>query len=42
MLILCFSDIHGNVDAVKHMLEDVHRRDVAYDAIIFAGDFTSY
>jgi predicted phosphodiesterase len=41
MRLLCFSDVHGNVDAVKTMLGDVHRRGVHYDAFIFAGDMTN-
>jgi predicted phosphodiesterase len=40
--LLCFSDIHGNVDAVKAMVKDVEHRDVVYDTAIFAGDFTNF
>jgi len=38
---LCFSDVHGNVGALKAMLGDVERRGVAYDAFVFAGDLTN-
>lgn len=41
MRLLCFSDVHGNVDAVKTMLGDVHKRGAKYDAFIFAGDMTN-
>ena len=41
MRLLCFSDVHGNIDALKAMLVDVHRRGVHYDAYIFAGDMTN-
>lgn len=41
MKLLCFSDVHGNVDAVKTMLEDVRRRGASYDAFVFAGDLTN-
>lgn len=41
MRLLCFSDVHGNVNAVKTMLGDVRRRDAVYDAFIFAGDLTN-
>ena len=41
MRLLCFSDVHGNVDAVKTMLGDVHKRGVDYDAFVFAGDLTN-
>jgi predicted phosphodiesterase len=39
--LLCFSDIHGNADAVRSMVKDVQRKRVVYDAAIFAGDFTN-
>lgn len=41
MKLLCLSDIHGNIDAVKAMVEDTHRRDIEYDAVIVAGDITN-
>lgn len=40
MKILAFSDIHGNVAAVKAMVKAV--RGKSYDAIIFCGDFASF
>jgi predicted phosphodiesterase len=40
MNILAFSDIHGNTDIIKKLLEEV--KENRYDAIIFAGDFTSF
>lgn len=39
--LLCFSDIHCNVDAVNLVLKDVQSSGIAYDAAIFAGDFTN-
>lgn len=41
MRLLCFSDVHGSVDAVGTMLGDVRRRGDSYDAFIFAGDLTN-
>ncbi|BAI62248.1 conserved hypothetical protein [Methanocella paludicola SANAE] len=41
MRFLCFSDVHGSVDAVRTMLGDVRRRGDSYDAFIFAGDLTN-
>jgi predicted phosphodiesterase len=41
MRLLCFSDVHGSVDAVRTMLGDVKRRGDSYDAFIFAGDLTN-
>ncbi len=41
MRLLCFSDVHGGVDAVRTMLGDVKRRGGAYDAFVFAGDLTN-
>jgi predicted phosphodiesterase len=41
MKLLCFSDVHGSVDAVKTMLGDVRRKGTSHDAFIFAGDLTN-
>ncbi|MFX0171028.1 MAG: metallophosphoesterase [Candidatus Hodarchaeota archaeon] len=37
--LLAFSDIHGNVKAVKEMLQDIS--DKTFDGILFAGDFSN-
>ncbi len=42
MRILCFSDIHGNVPAVRRLVKDVRARKVRYDAVIIAGDLTNF
>ena len=39
MKILAFSDIHGNVDAVKKLVTETESKE--YDLIIFGGDFTN-
>jgi predicted phosphodiesterase len=39
--LLCFSDIHGSVDAVKALIADTKWRGVHYDAVILAGDITN-
>lgn len=39
--LLCFSDSHGCVEAVKAMVKDVKERAVSYDAVIVAGDITN-
>jgi predicted phosphodiesterase len=39
--LLCFSDIHGNVDAVQALIADTRTRDMHYDAVILAGDITN-
>lgn len=38
--LLAFSDIHGNLDAAKLLLDNVKEKE--YDVIIFAGDFASF
>ena len=40
MNLLAFSDVHGNGDVIKTLVNNVKQKE--YDAIIFAGDFTSY
>jgi len=39
MNILAFSDIHGNIEAVKKLIIEVSK--VEYDIIVFGGDFTN-
>lgn len=39
MRILAFSDIHGNVKAVRRLVSEIS--DVEFDFIIFGGDFTN-
>lgn len=39
--LLCFSDIHGSVDAVRALVADTAARGAAYDAVIVAGDMTN-
>jgi predicted phosphodiesterase len=39
--LLCFSDIHGCVDAVRALVADTRARHVSYDAAIVAGDITN-
>jgi predicted phosphodiesterase len=39
--LLCFSDIHGNVDAVRALVADTEARGSRYDAVILAGDITN-
>jgi predicted phosphodiesterase len=39
--LLCFSDIHGCVEAVKKLIADTRARNVSYDAVIVAGDITN-
>ncbi len=41
MKLLCFSDIHGSVDAVRALIADTKARRVHYDAAIVAGDITN-
>ncbi|OPY30218.1 MAG: Calcineurin-like phosphoesterase superfamily domain protein [Methanocella sp. PtaU1.Bin125] len=41
MKLLCFSDIHGNSDAVRALIADTGARDASYDAAILAGDVTN-
>ena len=41
MKLLCFSDIHGCVDAVRALIADTGTRHVSYDAVILAGDITN-
>lgn len=41
MKFLCFSDVHGNVDAVRAMIDDVRKNGARYDAVIAAGDLTN-
>ena len=38
--ILAFSDVHGNVEAVRTLIESVKQK--KYEAVIFAGDFASF
>ena len=40
MKLLVFSDIHGGLDAVKTLINRIGNN--KYDAVIFAGDFTSH
>lgn len=42
MHLLCFSDIHGNVAAVKRLIKAVKARGVRYDAVVIAGDLTNF
>jgi predicted phosphodiesterase len=39
--LLCFSDIHGSVDAVRALIADTKARGTHYDAAIVAGDITN-
>jgi predicted phosphodiesterase len=39
--LLCFSDIHGCVEAVRELIADTRARHVSYDALILAGDITN-
>jgi Icc-related predicted phosphoesterase len=39
--LLCFSDIHGCVDAIRALIADTRARPVSYDAVIVAGDVTN-
>jgi len=39
MRILAFGDIHGNVDAMRLLVEQV--KDEKYDALVCVGDFTN-
>jgi len=39
--LLCFSDIHGSVEAVRALIADTKARDAGYDAAILAGDITN-
>lgn len=39
--LLCFSDIHGSVEAVRALIADTKARDASYDAAILAGDITN-
>ncbi|MCD1294027.1 hypothetical protein CUJ83_03335 [Methanocella sp. CWC-04] len=41
MRLLCFSDVHGNVEAVRAMISDTRKRGIDYDAAIAAGDLTN-
>ncbi|HEY3273611.1 MAG TPA: metallophosphoesterase [Methanocella sp.] len=41
MRLLCFSDIHGCVDAVRELIAATRARQVSYDAVILAGDITN-
>lgn len=36
---LAFSDIHGNIDSVKKLIQNVKNKQ--FDAVLFAGDFTN-
>jgi len=42
MRLLCFSDIHGNADAVRLLIQDVRARGAQYDVAIIAGDLTNF
>ncbi|HMK47694.1 MAG TPA: metallophosphoesterase family protein [Methanocella sp.] len=42
MRLLCFSDIHGNTEAVQLLIKDVRARRAHYDAAIIAGDLTNF
>ncbi|WP_424357335.1 metallophosphoesterase family protein [Methanocella sp. MCL-LM] len=42
MRLLCFSDIHGNIAAVKGLIKDVRARRARYDAVVVAGDLTNF
>lgn len=42
MRLLCFSDIHGNVAAVRRLVKDVKARGFQYDAVLVAGDLTNF
>lgn len=39
--LLCFSDVHGCVEAVRSLIADTRERGVYYDAVIVAGDITN-
>lgn len=39
--LLCFSDIHGSVEAVRTLIADTRARGVACDAAVLAGDITN-